>query len=435
MTASAHTEPQRTNAPAWVALALLTTAYIASYVDRTIITLLVGPIRADLAISDTEFSLLSGLAFALFYTILGVPMARLADRGDRPRLIAVGVFIWSLMTAAGGLARSFGQLFAARIGVGIGEAALSPAAYSLITDLTPRRRLGLALGVYGAGVYAGIGLTFVVGGAMIDALQRSGPQHVPLLGTLAPWQLAMLAAGLPGLLLSALLFLLLPEPRRTVAHRAQQCARLPLLPYLRTNAGFLAAHFIGFAMLTMVFNGYLTWLAEDFLREFGWPKARTGVALGSVILIAGVGGMLAGGAAIDWLARRGVVGVPLKVALAGAAALLPWPWWATLSDNPTTVLTGVAPIIFFSSFSFGPAVVSIQTDTPPGLRAQVSALYLFVVNLAGIGFGGTAVALTAGRLFAGKLGPAMALVGTLGVSLAVLSLAIAVAKRRRVQSA
>lgn len=429
MTASAPIEPGTANIRGWLALALLTAAYIVSYVDRTIITLLVGPIRADLGISDTQFSLLSGLAFALFYTVLGVPMARWADRGDRPLLIAAGVFVWSVMTAAGGLARSFGELFAARVGVGVGEAALSPAAYSLIADLIPRRRLGLALGIYGAGVYVGIGLTFIVGGALVERLQQAGPVTLPVVGALAPWQQAMMLVGTPGILLAVLLGLLLPEPRRASAAKRRATDRLPLLPYLRAHANYLGLLFLGFAMLTMVFNGYLTWLAEHFLREFDWAKGRTGFALGVLILIAGVGGMLAGGATIDRLTRRGVDGAALKVALFGVLALLPWPWWATLAASPAMVLTGITPIVFFSSFSFGPAIVSIQTDTPPALRAQISAVYLFVVNLAGIGFGGTAVALTAELSFSGRLGPAMALVGTLGVVFAAAALALAVRRR------
>ena len=131
---------------AWYIVAVLTLAYTFSYVDRSILGLMVGPIREDLQISDTEFSLLAGLAFALFYTLLGIPIARLADRTNRRNLIAAGIALWSLMTAVCGLARSFGQLFVARVGVGVGEAALSPAAYSMIADLFPKERLGRALG-------------------------------------------------------------------------------------------------------------------------------------------------------------------------------------------------------------------------------------------------------------------------------------------------
>ena len=132
-------------------------AYIFSFIDRQVIALLVEPIRADLQISDTQFSLLHGLAFAIFYAIMGIPIARLADTKSRPLIIAVGVFFWSIATAACGLTRNFWQLFIARMGVGVGEAALSPAAYSMITDLFPKSKLGLALGVYSVGSFLGAG--------------------------------------------------------------------------------------------------------------------------------------------------------------------------------------------------------------------------------------------------------------------------------------
>lgn len=412
---------------AWRAVALLTAAYVLSYVDRTILSLLVGPIRGDLGISDTQFSLLHGFAFAIFYTLLGVPFGRWADRGDRRRIVALGIFLWSLATAACGLAKSFVQLFLARIGVGVGEAALSPAAYSLIADLVPRAQLGRALGVYGAGVYLGIGATFAGGGWLVTELAAAGPATLPLLGMLQPWQLAFLGVGLPGVVLALVAALCLPEPRDAGHSAAASVPRAPLLPYLRRHRGFLLAHFLGFAMLTMAFNGYLTWAAEYFLRAHGWSKALSGGWLGLVILVAGTAGMLIGGSACDRRARAGDPRAALTVAVAASAFLLPWPFWTTRVADPWLSLLGFAPIVFGSSLAFAAAITGLQTAVPPRLRGQVSALYLFVVNLAGIGFGGTAVALVSDGWLRdeARLGDAMAIVGSVAVLLALPLLTVA----------
>ncbi|MGA1731008.1 MAG: MFS transporter, partial [Steroidobacteraceae bacterium] len=186
----------------YYAVGVLTVAYVLSFIDRTILALLVAPIRADLGISDTQLSLLHGLAFAIFYTTLGIPIALLADRLNRRNIIAAGIAVWSLATAVCGLTRSFAQLFLARVAVGVGEAALSPAAYSMIADLFPRERLGRALGIYNVGAFAGAGLAFLIGGAVIAAVAQAGAVHLPVLGEVRNWQLVFFIDGLPGLLLA-----------------------------------------------------------------------------------------------------------------------------------------------------------------------------------------------------------------------------------------
>lgn len=387
-----------------VALALLTAAYILSYVDRTILALLVGPIRADLELTDTQFSLLGGLAFALFYSTLGVPLGAYADRGDRRALIAIGIALWSAMTVLCGLAPGFAALFAARVGVGIGEAALSPAAYSLIAELFPAAAVGRALAIYGAGVYLGIGASFLAGGWLIEALDGD-------------WRAVFWIVGAPGIILAPLAYWLLPETRRSAARRAPA----PLGPHLRQERRFLALHFAGFSMLTLAFNGYLAWESEYFLRAFGWSKGESGTAIGLVVLAAGVSGMLAGGFATDALRRRGDPRGALTAALSGTALLLPMPLLATTTGDPMLSLAAFAPIVFLSAFCFGPAIAALQLATPPALRARVSALYLLIVNLTGIGLGGTAVALVSDRVFAAeaRLGEAMAWVGGLALLVAV----------------
>jgi MFS family permease len=198
---------------AWYVVIVLMVIYTLSFIDRQILAFLVGPIRADLQISDTAIGLLGGFAFAIFYTLLGLPMGWLADRKSRRGLIAIGLVFWSLMTALCSLARSFGTLFAARIGVGVGEATLTPAAFSLIADYFPREKLARALSVYSMGILIGSGLAFIVGGAVVQAMNGMPALQVPVLGTMAPWRLTFLIVGLPGLAI-ALLLLTVREPVR-----------------------------------------------------------------------------------------------------------------------------------------------------------------------------------------------------------------------------
>ena len=205
-TQSGGTDGYPSSIVAWYSVLVLMLMYVFSFIDRTIISLLVGPMKRDLHISDVQMGLLQGTAFALFYTFLGLPIARLSDRHNRKSIIAIGVFIWSIMACLCGLARSAGQLFLARIGVGFGEAALSPAAYSMITDSFPRAKLGSAFSVYNVGITIGAGTALLVGGLVVGAVSRPGASYVlPIFGEVHAWQLVFIVTGAPGLLLPLLL--------------------------------------------------------------------------------------------------------------------------------------------------------------------------------------------------------------------------------------
>src|SRR5271156_1243704 len=199
---------------AWYSLAVLMLMYIFSFIDRTTISLIVEPMKRDLHISDTQMGMLQGLAFALLYTFLGLPIARLSDRHSRRAIIAAGVFIWSIMATLCGLARSATQLFVARIGVGVGEAALSPAAYSIITDSFPRASLGSAFGVYNIVITIGAGTALLLGGIVVGAVSHAGANYtLPLFGEVRAWQMVFIVTGAPGILLP-LLLLTFREPKR-----------------------------------------------------------------------------------------------------------------------------------------------------------------------------------------------------------------------------
>ncbi|WFL76320.1 MFS transporter [Altererythrobacter arenosus] len=407
------------------ALALLTAAYVLSYIDRTIIALMVGPIRADLGLTDTQFSLLGGLAFAIFYSTLGIPFGWWADRGNRPRIVALGIGLWSLMTMLCGFAKSFTALFLMRVGVGVGEAALSPSAYSLIAETYPADRVGRALGIYGTGIYLGVGLSFALGGVLVERLSALPPLDLGGLGSFAGWQQVFIIVGLPGLLLAPLALLVLREPRlerlRASAASGTQAdngqIRPAIFPWIGRNRVFLITHFLGFSSLSLAFNGYLAWMAEFLLRSFEVGKSTSGFGIGIIVLTLGVGGMLAGGYTADRLRQRGDLKGALTAACGGAIAMTPFTAIAPLMPSATLSLLAFAPIMALSAFCFGPAVIALQLATPLDLRARISALFLLVVNLAGIGLGGTVVAAISDFALGGdgtRLGEALGLAG--GVS-------------------
>jgi len=387
-------------ASAWYVVGVLTVAYLFSYIDRQILSLMVGPIKRDLGLTDTQFSLLHGFAFALFYTLLGIPLARIADLRSRRLLIAAGVALWSIATALSGMARSFAQLFAARVAVGVGEAALSPAAYSMLADLFPRDRLGRAIGVYSSGVFVGIGLSFVIGGVLVAGFEATGGVTVPLLGHLHSWQATFLLIGTPGILV-AMLVLTCREPSRAAGIPGSASAPPPraILRWVADNKRLYVAHFTGFAMLTLLFNAIMAWAPEYFIRIHGLDRLAVGTRLGVIAAVFGGVGIVCGGIVTDWLARRGDAAAPMRTGLIGACALTPVAVAAVLVPDPELSFLLFCPLLFFVSFPFAPAATALQMVTPSRMRAQVSAVYLFVVNLAGIGFGGTATALVTDYVF------------------------------------
>jgi len=399
---------------AWATLGVLMLAYTVSFVDRTILSLLIPAIQGDLGISDTEASLLAGFAFAVFYTVMGIPLGRLADRWHRRNLIAIGVTVWCLMTAACGLARNFWQLFAARVGVGVGEAALSPAAYSMIADLFPRRLLGRAIAIYSVGLPVGSGLALLIGGVAVGWVSGLPPLEIPLVGVLAPWQLTFLLVGLPGVLV-ALLMMLVREPQRRDVAGATAAAPGPgLLEFLSRNRRVLAHHFGGLSLLVIIVYGSTAWIPTFFMRSHGWSAADIGLAYGVVFMTCGAGGLLAGGQLADHWWRKGRTDAHLRVVLLSVTGMAPC--FALMAVVPSALLAVglLGAATFLSSLHGGVAGAALQLFTPNELRGQMTAVYFFIANLVGLGLGPTAVALITDFGFADQ--------SALGSSIAVLAL-------------
>lgn len=422
---------------AWYSVGVLLIAYTIAFIDRTILALLVGPIQRDLAISDTAMGLLHGIAFALFYCALGIPIARLSDQHSRRWIIVIGMAIWSGMTALCGIARNFWELFLARIGVGVGEAALSPAAYSMIADMFPPQKLGRALSIYSSGVFFGAGLAFMIGGTVVGAIQSIEVMQLPLVGEVRAWQAVFFIVGLPGLLF-ALLMLTVPEPdrRRSVGGVRGGTPDRPgvaqLSAYLREHAFIITCHFLGFSLLGVVFNGFIAWTPTQLIRDFGVSASEAGRALGLVIFLFGGSGIIAGGLLADYLARRGRLDASMLAGIAGGVGLVPACIAAPLMPGFSSAVVMYALFFFFASFPFGAAATALQIMTPADLRARLSAIYLLTLNLLGIGGGPVMIAVISDSFLGGKsdISIAMAITGSVVTPLGVIVLIVSLARFR-----
>lgn len=400
------------SAEAWYLLGILLVAYTLAFIDRTVLALLVQPIQRDLGINDTQLSLLHGLAFAVFYTVFGIPVARLADRRSRRMIIAIGIAVWSLMTAACGLARSFGELFLARMGVGVGEAALSPAAYSMIADSFPPEKLGRAFGIYQIGIFGGGGLAFLIGGTIIQFALSTPSITLPLIGELATWKTVFLIVGLPGLLVGLWVLTAREPPRRQVA-APEGNGFGEVLRFLAHHRKIFVPHFAGFSLAALVFNGFNAWAPVMFVRQFGLGQGEVGQYLGLALLIFGSTGIIAGGWLSDWLTRRNHSSGPIIAALVGVGGSLPFVIAAPLAPSWQLSLLLFCPLFFFAAFPYAGGGASLQMITPGPMRAQVSAIYLFFINILGIGVGPTLIALVTDGAYGDKqmVFAAMAIVG------------------------
>jgi MFS family permease len=304
--------------------------------DRFIVSLLVDPIKRDLGLTDLQFGMLHGVGFALTYAILGLVCGALADRFSRRWLIFAGVSIWSLATAALGVAQNFWQLLVARLGVGAGEAALNPCATSMITDLFPRQRLTLAMAVYSLGATLGGGTAFMIGGALIELVSHAEVVSVPIIGDIRSWQAVFLIVGLPGLLVAFMVFTM-PDPVRRGPRAETQSWRSTyggLLRFMNARRRFFFCHYAGFGLASAVIAGCSTWYPAHLGRAFGWGAAQIGLSLGVTLIVAGIVGKVICGRAVDAMYQRGMRDAQMRW-YAGALLLgTPVGIFATTSSNP-----------------------------------------------------------------------------------------------------
>jgi MFS family permease len=412
---------------AWATVLVLLAAYAVAFVDRQILTLLVEPVRRDLDITDTQFSLLSGLAFTLFYTIMGVPFGWLADRGSRRNLIIGSIAFWSAMTAACGMATSFGALFLARIGVGVGEAGLSPAAYSMIADSFPPAKRARALSVYAIGAIAGVGLALIIGGAVINWASTAPPVVLPVLGELRSWQLAFLIVSLPGPVL-ALAMLFVREPQRQeLARAAAAGGKNDLGAFARERWRLFLLLALGYSLIGVPLAAYLTWTPAFMIRAHGWDIATVGAVYGLVLLIFSTSGILLGGWLADAQIAKGRKDAPLVVSVAGGALAAPFAIAAPFMPDAWSAMGCIAALSFAFGLAQGLPAASIQAIAPNRLRARVMAVYFLIGNIIAFTVGPTGVAMISDYWLRdpAKIGVAMGLLTLAVLPFGLLSLWVA----------
>jgi len=376
---------------AWYAVVVLMICYTYSFIDRLILAFLVTPLKHDLHLSDTQIGLLQGLAFAVFYSILGIPFGLAADRVNRRNLIAAGVLVWSLMTSLGSVARSFVTLAVARMGVGLGEAALAPAAFSMIADYFPKERLSSALSVYAMGVQLGAGLALIAGGAVVQTVMHMAPVDVPLFGMLEPWRLTFLVVGAPGVLVVALLATLREPMRRTL--QAAAGATRPraglsnavshLLVRWKSTLGISVI----MACQAMSNYAFASWTPTFFERLHHWPRSQSGLALGLMTMICGCIGLFAGGRLSDRWMRAGLHEAPLRVGLISLVGVAVTFVPAMLAPSGGVTVALLVPAVFLLALPIGCSYASIQMIFPNEVRGTVSAIMLLVLNLLGLTLG------------------------------------------------
>ena len=385
-------------------LGLLMLAYIFSYVDRQILSLMVGPIRSDLDISDFEISLLQGWAFALFYSVMAIPIARMADNGSRVRIISIGVALWSTMTALSGLARSFGALFAMRVGVGVGEAALTPATYSMLSDYFSREKLPRALAIYMLGIPLGSGLAYIFGGAVVEAATSAPPVVIPHFGRIAPWQLTFIIVGLPGLIVAALIALTVREPARrgTGMSKGDVESRLPFMEVFRFQLKRWRVYIgisMGTAQLGILSYGTLAWYPTFLMRTYGTSVAETGLYFGLIYIVFGSLGTIIGVRIAGWIVKKGYRDGHIRFLIITSILLVIPATIGPLMPTAFSALLVLAPAIFLKNSHHGSSSSVLQVITPNRMRAQVTAVQIFLNNIIGLTVGASAIAILTDFVF------------------------------------
>ncbi len=365
-------EAQVSRGYARYALGLLTLVVLINFMDRQIIAILAEPIKNDLGLSDGQVGLMAGLSFALLYTTLSLPIAWLADRWHRPRIIAIAIAAWSVMTVLCGMAANFVQLFIARIGVGVGEAGSGPASHSLLSDIFPPERRAGAFGIYGLGIPVG-GFVAYAGGGWI--VQEFG------------WRTAFIAAGAPGILIALLVALTLREPRTQSAQSSPHPPGAFQAAMRELAAKPTYWHLIiGATLVAFVAYGFAAFYGGFFVRIHGMGYAQLGLALGVMVGISGAFGAWSGGAAADYFGKRSV-GAQLLVPGIILIAAAPLFAIGLYAPNKWIALTLFAAPTIAATFYYGPTFASVQGLAKPHTRAMASAIFTFITSLIGMGLG------------------------------------------------
>lgn len=412
---------------AWFVVVLMMCFYVLSFMDRQIIAVLIEPIKADLLLSDVQISLIGGVSFGLFYAVAGIFVGRLADSMNRPWLIAMGVFVWSLTTALCGLATKFWHLLVFRMGVGLGEAALLPSTLSLLTDYFPPKKLATPTSVFLFGAPIGIGLSFAAGGFLFgvaeDITAAEGWSDVFFIGGSAAWKLVLIFLGTLGMVMT-LAMLAVREPRTSGAaaqenqvERSLKAAEAAPLSEVRAYARKhwlpILSLYVGMALISLAAYAQAFWDLTFLSRTYGLSTQAAGFTYGMVQLFGGLCGMLLGGMAADFLSSRGVQGSSYKLVTVGAAIAVPFSVAYPLMGTASASMWLMVLAIFGSNMGFAGAAAAMQRMYPTAMLGLAAGIYFFMSNAVGLLVGPTAVAAITDYGFGdpGKVGYSISIVG------------------------
>jgi MFS family permease len=384
---------------AWRVVVVIFMASIVSTIDRGIFSLVIDPIRHDLAISDVQISLLQGLSFGILYATAGVALGMTADRYSRRRLLALGVLVWSVATALGGLATNFNQMFATRIMVGLGEATLGPCMVSMVADLFPPDRRGRPISVCLMGQAAGIGLSVLLAGFILARLPQGLPAIVPGIGALAPWRVTFIVCGLIGLVVVGLILTIREPARRGIRLTPLAGSRLrAAAAYFRRDAAVFAPLYLSFAAVSAGFYGISAWGAVFIMREFALSAPETGHALGLATIVAGLSGALIAGNLVDILARAGGAGGKLRLLIWTPFCAIPSAC-AVFAPDPIVAIILIATMIgSFPMFSTA-LLTALQDMTPNEMRGVSVSITALTNTIVGATCGPLLIALATEHLY------------------------------------
>jgi MFS family permease len=399
--------------PAWRLLTILAALNTVAYLDRSILTLAVPQLKSDLGLSSVEIGVVIGFGFVIFFVLFAIPCGWLVDRMPRRVIVYAGVTLWSIAAGLGGVARSFWQLLSSRVGVGAGESVLNPAAYSLIADAFPRRRLATALTVYGASAGLGGAISVAGGGMLLGYAIAHGPFTLPLLGAVRPWQFVLLIVGLPGAIIAPAIYLVREPPRGDRLLKAAPLSKpsfRELVHFMSERRALLVAILLGFGVLQILSYSFSSWEPAYLVQRFGWNISAVGQALCAGMLLSFVGAFAAG-YLVDALIARGVVDAPLRWAgsvalgcgvLIAVAFQLDRAWGCIL-----VVTVAQVPLSLIGVLS-----TALQQTTPNEFRGRIAGLFLLCGNALGFGFGPLLPALLTDHVFRREdsLGDAVSLV-------------------------
>lgn len=419
-------EPRPAARTGWYVTLLLTIAYTFSFIDRQVLNLLVEPIRSDLGISDTQISFLQGLAFVGAYVLMSIPIGRLVDRYHRVLVLIGGVLVWSFSTVGCGLARTYTQLVLARVGVGAGEASVTPAAWSLLADYFPPERLARPMSVFLMGPYLGAGLALILGAEVIDWTRNQEQLSMPVIGQLEAWQFTFIAVGLPGVLVAAALASI-PEPKRIQLHVDAASGHMTwreVWQRMLSNLRVYVALLLGAPFLVVMLYGLQAWVPTYLVRVFEWDLPRAGRAYGLIALITGSAGVLTGPYVGAWLNRLGHRDYPLRLGAIAAGLTMMSMVGIAFASSAESALVFISLASFSVTLPLTLFTYALQTATPANMRGFIAGLYVVTVNVMGLALGPTLVALATDSLFEdlAAVGYSLALVSVVMAPVAIVLL-------------